>query len=122
MVALLAGPANAYARIVDIVEFLSERITEDEAAAQRLLKDASVSEAGKWYERRLLLECESKRRLLDIVETARQTALAAMVSSPSGDDAQWIPEAIEWTRLSLGALSLPYSDHPDFEQDWLRSP
>jgi hypothetical protein len=104
---------------VDIVDFLSERLDEDEAAARRLLGDRSVSEAGKWYERRLLLECESKRRLLRIVESARQTALATMVTNAFGDDPQWIPESIEWTTKSLNALALPYADHPDFEPEWL---
>lgn len=32
---------------------------------------------------------------------------------------QWIPESIEWTTKSLNALALPYSDHPDFEPEWL---
>jgi hypothetical protein len=104
---------------VDIVDFLSDRLNEDEAAARRLLGDRSVSEAGKWYERRLLLECESKRRLLSIVESARQTALATMVRGALGDNPQWIPESIEWTTKSLNALALPYSDHPDFEPEWL---
>jgi hypothetical protein len=104
---------------VDIVEFLSERIKEDEAAARKLLSDRSVSESGKWYERRLLLECEAKKRLIRIVETARQSALASMVSDQYGDG-QWIPEAIGWMAESLNALALPYYDHPDFEQGWLR--
>lgn len=102
---------------MDIVEFLSERIKEDEAAARRLLSDRLVSESGKWYEWRLLRECEAKRRLLGIIESARQTALATMVSSASGD-IQWIPDVIEWTTLSLNALALPYSDHPDFQDAW----
>lgn len=102
---------------MDIVEFLSERIKEDEAAAQKLLTDHSVSESGKWYERRLLRECEAKRQLVGIIESARQTALATMVSSASGDT-KWIPQAIEWTTLSLNALALPYSDHPDFQAGW----
>jgi hypothetical protein len=104
---------------VDIVEFLSERIKEDEAAARKLLNDRSVSESGKWYERRLLLECEAKKRLISIVERARQSALASMVSDPDGDG-QWIPQSIGWMAESLNALALPYYDHPDFEQDWLR--
>ena len=105
---------------MDIVEFLSERIKEDEAAARRLLSDGSVSESGKWYEWRLLRECEAKRRLLGITESARQAALATMIGSTG--DIQWIPEVIEWTTLSLNALALPYSDHPDFQDVWKLSP
>jgi Family of unknown function (DUF6221) len=104
---------------VDVVEFLSQRIAEDEAAARNLLSDRALSRSGEWYERRLLLECEAKKRLIGIVESARQAALAAMVLD-SGGHGPWSPEAIEWTTLSLNALTLPYLDHPDFEQQWLR--
>lgn len=114
-----ASAPGAYARFVDIVEFLSERIREDEAAARKILSDRAVSESGKWYEHRLLLECEAKKRVIRIVESARQTALATMVSDPFEEESRWIPEAIEWTTRSLKALALPYAEHPDFEQDWL---
>ncbi|MCB5273521.1 hypothetical protein BJG92_01043 [Arthrobacter sp. SO5] len=104
---------------MDIVDFLSERITEDEAAARTLLTDRTVSVAAEWYERRLLLECEAKRRLIGIVESARQAALAAMVSGASGDG-HLVPASIDWMSQSLNALALPYFEHPDFNQDWLR--
>jgi hypothetical protein len=104
---------------VDVVEFLSQRIAEDEAAARTVLNDRSLSRSGEWYERRLLLECEAKKRVIGIVESARQAALAAMVQDTDGY-LPWSPEAIEWTTLSLNALALPYLDHPDFEQHWLR--
>lgn len=104
---------------MDIVEFLTERIKEDEAAARKLLKDRSVSESGKWYERRLLLECEVKKRLISIVVRARQSALTSMVIDPDGDSGR-IPQSIGWMSESLNVLALPYYDHPDFEQDWLR--
>ncbi|MCB5282826.1 hypothetical protein BJQ89_02588 [Arthrobacter sp. ES1] len=108
---------GAYAHDVDIVEFLSERISEDEAVARTLLGDRTVSQSGAWYEQRLLLECEAKKRLIRIVESARQAALAALVSAPA-QDAGWIPQSLEWMERSLNALALPYIDHPDFEQDW----
>ena len=104
---------------MDIVEFLSARIAEDEAAASRLLRDRTLSKSAQWYEERLLLECAAKRRILVIVENARQTALAALVSNPYGDGTQWIPDALQWTTLSLNALALPYSDHPEVEPHWL---
>ena len=104
---------------MDIVEFLSVRIAEDEAAARRLLRDRTLSKSARWYEERLLLECAAKRRILVIVENARQTALAALVSNPYADGTQWVPDALEWITLSLNALALPYSDHPEFEPHWL---
>lgn len=111
--------ADTYSLFVDIVEFLTERIKEDEAAARRLLNDRSVSESGRWYERRLLLECEVKKRLISIVASARQSALTSMVSAPDGDG-QWIAQSFGWMAESLNVLALPYYDHPDFEQAWLR--
>lgn len=111
--------SGAYSRIVDIVEFLSARITEDEAAARKLLRDKTLSKSARWYEERLLMECAAKRRIIGIIEAARQNALATLVSNPFGEDIQWIPEALEWTTLSLNALALPYADHPEFEPDWL---
>ncbi len=104
---------------MDIVDFLSERITEDEAVARTLLGDRTVSQSGAWYEQRLLLECEAKRRLIRIVESARQAALASLVSD-TVQEAGWIPQSLEWLEQSLNALALPYYDHPDFDQDWLR--
>ena len=110
---------GAYPHGVDIVDFLSERISEDEAVARTLLSDRTVSKSGAWYEERLLLECEAKKRLIRIVESARQAALASLVSDPA-PDAGWIPQSLEWLEQSLNALALPYYDHPDFDQDWLR--
>ncbi len=111
---------------MDIVDFLAARIGEDEAAARRLLTDPLVSESAQWYERRLLRECEAKRRLLGIIGSARQAGLAALltsagpgaaVESADGDD-PWIPEIIDWTTQSLHALAVPYSEHPDFQPEW----
>ncbi|XAS68765.1 DUF6221 family protein [Micrococcaceae bacterium Sec5.7] len=102
---------------MDVVEFLSERIDEDEAAALKLLRDPLVSESGRWYEQRLLRECAAKRRLIAIIESARQAALARVVDTVSWD-IRWIPEAIGWTSLALNALALPYTDHPDFQDNW----
>ena len=116
----MPGKERAYARGVDIVEFLSERISEDEAVARTLLGDRAVSKSGAWYEQRLLLECEAKRRLIRIVESARQAALAAMVSDMD-QNAGWIPQSLQWMEQSLNALALPYYDHPDFDQDWFRT-
>ena len=116
----LPAKHRAYPHGVDIVDFLSERITEDEAVARTLLGDRTVSQSGAWYEQRLLLECEAKRRLIRIVESARQAALASLVSD-TDQDAGWIPQSLEWLEQSLNALALPYYEHPDFEPDWLRT-
>lgn len=104
---------------MDIVEFLSERISEDEAVARTLLGDRTVSKSASWYEQRLLLECEAKRRLIRIVESARQAVLAALVSDLD-QAAGWIPQSLEWMEHSLHALALPYYDHPEFDPEWFR--
>lgn len=102
---------------MDVVEFLLERIREDEKVAQKLLGDRSISQAGRWYEHRLLRECEAKRRLFGVIEAARQAALARIVASAPGESAG-MPEAIAWTALALNALALPYSDHLEFQPTW----
>lgn len=119
-------PSRASARTlgsVDIVEFLTQRIGEDETAARTLLGDRTVSKSGEWYEQRLLLECEAKRRLIRVVEAARQTTLTAMVTESLQEtpgEPHWAPRSLDWMERSLQALALPYFDHPDFEQEWLR--
>ena len=105
---------------MDIVEFLSERISEDEAAARTLLSDRTVSKSGEWYEQRLLLECEAKRRLIGVVEAARQTGAGRDGQRLALQEAHWAPRSLDWMERSLQALALPYFDHPDFEQGWLR--
>ena len=102
---------------MDVVEFLFERIKEDEKAAQKLLGDRSVSQSGRWYEHRLLRECEAKRRLIRVIESARQASLARIVASSPGETVG-MTEAIAWTALALHALAFPYSDHPDFQEGW----
>jgi Family of unknown function (DUF6221) len=102
---------------MDVVEFLFARIEDDERAARKLLQDRAMSQSGRWYEQRLLRECDAKRSLIRIVEAARQAGLARMVSTDPADG-HWVPEAIEWTGQALNALALPYRDHPDFQEDW----
>ena len=102
---------------MDVVEFLFERIAEDEGAARRLLQDPMMSQSGRWYEQRLLRKCAAKRRLIRVIEAARQAGLARMVSTDP-DYGHWAPEAIEWTGLALNALALPYTEHPDFQEGW----
>jgi hypothetical protein len=102
---------------VDIVEFLTARIEEDEAAALKLLADPALAVSGEWYERRLLRECEAKRQLIGIIEAARQSVLATLVSQDSTDPG-WVPDVIEWTTLSLHTLALPYADHPEYQAGW----
>ena len=102
---------------MDIVEFLTARIREDEAAALKLLGDPTLAVSGEWYERRLLRECEAKRQLIGIIESARQSVLATLVSQEHGDSG-WVPDVIEWTTLSLNTLALPYADHPEYQPRW----
>ena len=102
---------------MDIVEFLTARIKEDEAAALKLLGDPTLAVSGEWYERRLLRECEAKRQLIGIIEAARQSVLATLLSQDSADPG-WVPDVIEWTTLSLHTLALPYADHPEFQAGW----
>ena len=58
-----------------------------------------------------------------VVEAARQSALAAMVTESvdgGSGNGGWAPRSLDWMERSLRAVALPYVDHPDFEQEWLR--
>jgi hypothetical protein len=94
-----------------LAEFLLARIAEDEAAAWgtgnsgytlSIVDGVTGTTVGG---ARLRAECEVKRRIV----------AAARDYSPElehGDNGEWAFD------LTLRALALPYSDHPDFREEW----
>lgn len=90
-----------------LTEFLLARIAEDEVTARTALvvDGRQVWQVQDWIEldnevlahtdrhdpHRVLAECEAKRRIVNIVP-----------------DLQGV----------LGALALPYANHPDFREEW----
>lgn len=94
-----------------LADFLLARIAEDEEDVTNARYDPSdhwwLPDAA--YPKRLLAECEAKRR---IVERGRLTEA-------------WIPTtdersigAINANRFTLQHLALPYADHPDYREEW----
>jgi Family of unknown function (DUF6221) len=89
---------------MSLTEFLLARIAEDEELSRwgRLHDDPadpeSLTKMLRWDDARLAAECEAKRR---IVEGMRDGSI----------DDMFAPEI-------LGALTLPYADHPDYQQEW----
>ncbi len=103
---------------MDIVDFLVTRFQEDLSEARKLLASANVSLSDRWYEERLLKECETKLMLIEIIGGARRNALARMLLDDDGDEDPQYREELEWTRLALSALASVHEDHPDFQDSW----
>ena len=105
-----------------LADFLLARIAEDEQVADAEVDwgvdwgvtGIALSEVGEGADmvrvrtivrRRLLAECEAKRR---IVEVALQADDAS-----AGADTGWL-----LSREVMELLALPYADHPDYREEW----
>ena len=91
---------------VDLVTFLLTRIAQDEAAAHAAngppYNGGGLDEHfARWIPVRVLLECQTKRRLIEAIQDGHSDAEL--------DD-----------RLFLRMLALPYQDHADYQQEWAR--
>jgi hypothetical protein len=86
--------------VTDIVEFLRARLDEDEAWGRS-------PECGYQQDpARVLREVEAKRR---IVESCSPQSLDNSCADPGE---RCLAE------VTLEALALPYSDHPDYQPEW----
>ena len=89
-----------------LAEFLLARIAEDESAARSPLSE------NRWqaiHPRRVLAECEAKRRIV--------TDCAARMVDAEADlttEAQWVAQ---FATETLWSLAFPYADHADFRYD-----
>jgi hypothetical protein len=96
----------------DLTEFLLARIAEDEAAADRLFFRRELAPPifagdppryGYYTVRdRVLAECEAKRRIVEVAAWLLQDGTRAQLTA----------------HQLLGALALPYADHPDYREEW----
>lgn len=93
---------------VRIVEFLEDRIDEEEA---RLAHAEAGSPSAARLTRRLLAECAQKRA---IIEDWKQAAEEAGISSA----AEAMDSMAVARRGALGILAAAYRNHPDFPTDW----
>ena len=103
-----------------LVEFLTARLDEDEAAATRHLDDASGAGWGD-YPARVLREVAAKRAIL-----AEHSPTSYPYDDEVGDESctgcglggdEEYRETIN-TCPTLRALASVYSDHPDYREEW----
>lgn len=106
-----------------IVEFLEQRIAEDEAAQMPAM--AGVRGWGKATARRALAECAAKRRILQLHRPEQGDPYGEIMNrvvwwcATCDHDRDYIgiPHAEEWCG-TLWEMLQPYSDHPDFDPAW----
>jgi hypothetical protein len=100
---------------VDLVEFLTKRIEEDEQDANIALPcgcglPGFPLEHGYRCPVRVLAECQAKRR---IIERAREKSY--MADTTPGPTRYITSEGLPWL---LELLAEPYHSHPDFQEEW----
>src|SRR5690606_25266464 len=104
-------------RGMTLVEFLMERIAEDEEIRRRILDRAGYAKVAVGgavsyvdpHADRLLTECEAKRR---IVNQAR----GWLDEGPDGTAADAVARDVY--ESVARRLALPYADHPDYNEAW----
>jgi uncharacterized protein DUF6221 len=105
-----------------LTDFLVSRIAEDEAAARAAeasegdvheIFDRGPETVGDHYRRhgpsRILAECDAKRRIVEHVQG---------VANNAGDPPSIEPASLPMLTHVLRLLALPYSDHPDYREEW----
>lgn len=97
-----------------LAEFLLGRIAEDEADAHATRGVGLVPDFpdGCWTERRVLAECEAKRRVVGLWDLRMSEPEPGFPSEPLGG------QGAEVYYDALKALALPYVDHPEFREEW----
>lgn len=104
-----------------LVEFLLERIVDDEAAAEEWNAVITGSPIGDWIHevrRRVLADCEAKRRVVALhpAKERREWYECAVCFDP--DTAPGDYDFEDWPCPTLRLLALPYADHPDYDEAW----
>ncbi len=112
-----------------LTEFLLARIAEDEHPA-RMASEGWVSgdgmlELGCWDEKRVLAECEAKRRIVEMAQTAtsQETEFRALAdANPLSEEAADMLAIMGGVRTAADAacesLAAVYADHLDYQQEW----
>lgn len=123
---------------MELVEFLLARIAEDEEAARAALRKSSyewsdnafteavelaegegavkeaTSHIARWDPARVLAECEAKRQIVERFRYLNGPHAVMPFVGYQQDEAGQVAAL----RLALKALTLPYVDHPDYQQEW----
>jgi uncharacterized protein DUF6221 len=94
-----------------LVEFLRERLDEDEQAARDVRPDQDYSDSAhqdRWSPARVLREVEAKRRIIGEYERYVAERRRAM----GGWDTYSEQSPI------ITALAAVYADHPEYDESW----
>ena len=112
--------------MTDLVEFLGARLDEDDEVARATRKNEQrVPGTDRWFAshsnaitsmapHRAVAEVKAKRRLLDLHEPAETEYIdgdVCMACTAVGDGPHY-------PCLTLRLLALPYTDHPDYREEW----
>jgi len=110
----------------ELAAFLTARLDEDEAAAERYLAHSV------WRYERALREIEAKREILRLhgrmsvqpghpmFNDAHLTSAPMPLCRSCEPETMWRRER-SWPCRTLRALAAVYSDHPDYRQEWKAS-
>lgn len=106
---------------MNLVDFLLKRITEDEADWSRAanagivcrLGDGEPARLTDHLARRMLAECEAKRRIIALHHSVQNGRSDPSCSDLYGD---WDTDSNDCD--TLRALVQPYAGHPDFDSTW----
>lgn len=96
---------------MNIVDFLEERIAEEESALAHADTDGDTPSAS--LAAKMLAECAQKRAIIDYW---KRRAADAGVDSPSEDRRGACPDAV----AMLSILAAAYRTHPDYPTGWRR--
>jgi hypothetical protein len=104
---------------MELVEFLRQRLDEDEAAAKAWLPIGNPDAAQREHiarhdPARVLREVDSKRRIVEQYE-AMQAGVEAAAGTILAGAAKVRLGAY---KFALKCLALPYADHPDYDEKW----
>lgn len=117
---------------MDLVQFLRDRLDEDEAMARACAGDGSwkashiaiygpdlAPEVREHMARhdpaRTLAEVDAKRQLLRDLEGAEFTLSRTGAGTPPRD---LMTGAVNLLRRTVHLLALSYADHPDYREEW----
>jgi hypothetical protein len=87
---------------MDISEFVLARVAEDESDANSYA--AAIWSSTDSDQRRLLAECDAKRRMVELFQGLR--------AGESVDAGRKLADSV------LELLAVPYADHPDYREEW----
>lgn len=99
----------------DLTDFLLARIAEDERHARKLAEVdrrpvLSLATTVN-HPQRILLECESKRRIVEALDEAVNANSRDVGGLGVGSRLLGLLDAVHY-------LALPYADHPDHREEW----